>query len=261
MCRDVIMTRTTIRAAVITCAMVTVAACQEQVLPSSPQELNRRLIAATRQNNPDEIRRLIAEGAAADLLTTSIEPRQTPLLVACETGHVEAVEVLLGAGANPNRREGGSIWGDTPLMVASRFGYDAVVERLLDGGANPLAWHGPFQTDGVPGAGGGSYTALGIAVAYGHPETVRRLLLAGASIGPGQGNLYNAITKGSVELVRLMLAAGANPREPFPWNGRTPLQEAQRLTGASRAPIVTVLQQYLMPRRPASPPLAAAPPS
>lgn len=230
-----------------------VASCAGTVTrPVPPEELNKRLLTAARDNRVDEVRRLIVEGAAPDLLPTSEDFQTAPLFVASQQGNVEMVQALLSAGANPNRREIGDISGETPLMVASRFGHEKVVERLLDGGANPNAWSGPFQTNGAAGRG---YTALVMAVAYNHPETARRLLLAGASIGPDQTNLYNAITKGSVELVHLILAAGADPGERFAQNGRTPLEEAQRLTGTSREPIVTVLQRYLMQPRPALPPV------
>lgn len=58
----------------------------------------------------------------------------TALLHACEKGHVEVVEILLGAGADVNsparhRR------GKTALDLPKEAGHEKIVEMLLDKGS------------------------------------------------------------------------------------------------------------------------------
>jgi ankyrin repeat protein len=215
--------------------------CQSASKPGTPQQLNEGLLAAVRAKQIADVRDLLARGAHPDLIDTSGEHSTTPLLVACENGDAEIARELLRAGANVNRREGGADFGNTPLMVAARFGHSEVVEVLLEGGANPFARFGPFQLESPAGAAGGGTSAIDQAVAYGHAETARLLLLAGAP--PTPFHLYSAITNGSSQLVRLVLAAGVDPAQPFAWNGRTALQVAESTESPARAEILAVLQR------------------
>jgi ankyrin repeat protein len=56
----------------------------------------------------------------------------TPLITACEGGHMSVVEVLLKAGADVNLQEE---WGLTPLITAYTGGHVSVVEVLVKAGA------------------------------------------------------------------------------------------------------------------------------
>jgi len=71
----------------------------------------------------------------------------TPLMLACEEGHLDAVERILGWGTDSNavanfyhhRRYGCLIGGATPLFVASLIGHIEVVRYLISKSANVSA--------------------------------------------------------------------------------------------------------------------------
>jgi Tfp pilus assembly protein PilF len=62
------------------------------------------------------------------------EDGSTALIIASNTGRVDAVRVLLSLGANPNAK---SFTGWTPLIGAARYGHEEVVKVLLENGADP----------------------------------------------------------------------------------------------------------------------------
>ncbi len=93
----------------------------------------------------------------------------TPLGLAAESQHLAVIERLLAARANPNAavKTGASV-----LMTAARTGNAAIVGALLKQGAKADAAE-PLH----------GQTALMWAAAQGHPDAVRVLLAAGASVG------------------------------------------------------------------------------
>jgi len=88
----------------------------------------------------------------------------SPLLEAVNSGHLEVVKVLIGAGANINDTD---TPGWTPLMYASYNGNAEVVKALLAAGAS-------FTTKSKDGA-----TALSLAKNKGNAEIVKMLEAAG----------------------------------------------------------------------------------
>lgn len=62
--------------------------------------------------------------------------QRTPLIRAADKGHVEAVQDLLEAGANPNSCNEAKI-GTTAIIEAVRSGHPRIVELLLQAGADP----------------------------------------------------------------------------------------------------------------------------
>ncbi len=86
-------------------------------------------IAALRGKS--QVVRLLLEqyGVAVD---QPAEDGRTPLYAACESGSVECVRALIGAGASLESRRSDDT---TPLIVASYFGHAGVVELLLLNGA------------------------------------------------------------------------------------------------------------------------------
>ena len=59
----------------------------------------------------------------------------TALMLACENGHLEVVQLLLKAYANPNHQQEGT--GITALIIAVEKGFIYIVQQLLEYGANP----------------------------------------------------------------------------------------------------------------------------
>ncbi|MEM8600654.1 MAG: ankyrin repeat domain-containing protein [Bacteroidota bacterium] len=106
---------------------------------------------------------------------------RSPLMFAAQGGHVEAVEVLLAAGADVNAVAGrpGPMYRpemtlDTPLHIAAEAGREAVVDVLLAAGAD-LAAENAYGTSPL------------VAAVYGaNPAVVQRLLDAGADPDAGE---------------------------------------------------------------------------
>ena len=59
---------------------------------------------------------------------------QTPLFAAVKYNHVENIEIMCKAGANPN---GSNIHSESPVHIAVRDGFYDVIEVLLKYGASP----------------------------------------------------------------------------------------------------------------------------
>ena len=97
--------------------------------------MSAELLNAALAGNPDEVRRLLAAGAAPD---SANEEGQTALHLAARGGHLKTVGLLIGAGADVNARDAND-W--TPLFKAAYnheldIGYPLVVKALVDAGAD-----------------------------------------------------------------------------------------------------------------------------
>ena len=68
------------------------------------------------------------------ILNERNKQRQTPLMLAAENGHIEAVEFLVDSGARLNFKD---ITNETALHKAAGNGHLDIVEYLIDKGANP----------------------------------------------------------------------------------------------------------------------------
>lgn len=103
---------------------------------------------------------------------------------------------------------------------------------LIQKGANVNARTGLFR----------DRTALEDAAYAGQAGTVNILLLNGAAIN--RRTLYFAITQGHVDVVRLLLGAGADPRWVLNY-GKTVMQVAQESPSASRDKMVETVRLFL----------------
>ncbi len=131
-----------------------------------------------------EIAKLLLE-AGADVEAELDKDGQTPLWLAALNNHADTIRVLMKAGADSTRA---CTWyNSTPLMVAARAAKAEAVKALLECGADVNLLTPKPHRQGKP-----MMTALGEACYWG----------AG---GAGQQH---------VEIVRLLLAAGANPVMP-----------------------------------------------
>jgi ankyrin repeat protein len=110
--------------------------------------------------------------------------------------------------------------GFAPLALASFFGHLEIVEWLLGRGAEVHA-----ISKNATG-----YTALSGAVARGDAEIVRVLLAHGANArhryGSGYSPLHEAAAGGKLEIMKLLLAHGADPNARTE-DGQTPLSMAE----------------------------------
>lgn len=134
-----------------------------------------------RYGDVSAIRFLLANGETIAALGENLD-----LLGAAFHGHWKLCEFLLEQGADVNHADAGS--GETALHAAlckpNRPAYDLVVEVLLAAGAdpnratNPAVETGAFMRDSRTKG----ETPLHRAAAFGSTETIRRLLRSGARI-------------------------------------------------------------------------------
>jgi ankyrin repeat protein len=155
------------------------------------------LLAAVAREDLDFVDLLLAGGAEPSFAPEGAEP---PLLAALSLGNLGIVRQLLEAGAP---------WDKASLLAESlRQRDDPLMSLLLESGADPESK--------LPDSDERIFDA---AVREGATGAVRTLLAAGAKIGD---NLWAALLTGQDDLIRLILAAGASPRQPGP-KGQDPL--------------------------------------
>jgi ankyrin repeat protein len=183
--------------------------------PQTPTELFPPLMRAAEAGNPSDVRRLLKEGVDVNEKLDGIG--LTALMLAAGRGHLEVVKVLLEAGADPNAAGGATHVGFfTPLTMAmARRNKNRIelIDTLIAGGAflNPPQWF--------------PQSPLFAAVNDNDIEMINELLKRGSDVnwenGIGSTALVSAITLGepNVEVVRLLLNAGANPNKPRLWIG------------------------------------------
>jgi ankyrin repeat protein len=182
------------------------------------------VMTAARTGDVDVLRTLIEHGA--DVNGRERQQQQTPLMWAIAAGHTAAARLLLDRGADPRAR---STRGDTALLFAARDGDTASARMLLDAGAD------------IEEAASDGLTPLLVATVRGQTAVAAFLLDRGANpnhAAPGFSALHWAsgvweteltgprgiaarrdeewralggITDGKQELVRALLARGADP--------------------------------------------------
>ena len=126
---------------------------------------------------------------------------------------VDQVKSLLARGMDPDTVDPNT---DPVLLVAARLGFQDTVNALLAARAD------------VDRANRFGDTAIKVAALNGHLNIVRTLRQRGAAIDmPGWTPLIYAATGGRDEIVRYLLAQGANVNAAAP-NGTTPLMMSVR---------------------------------
>uniref|UniRef100_A0A8D2PDY8 K Homology domain-containing protein n=1 Tax=Zosterops lateralis melanops TaxID=1220523 RepID=A0A8D2PDY8_ZOSLA len=148
-----------------------------------------------------EVARVLLEYGAG-INTHSNEFKESALTLACYKGILAALLIERGANLEEVNDE-----GYTPLMEAAREGHEEMVALLLAQGEIPWRWRANInaQTEET------QETALTLACCGGFSEVADFLIKAGADIELGCSTpLMEAAQEGHLELVKYLLAAGAN---------------------------------------------------
>ena len=207
------------------------------------------LMTCARTNSVDAVKALLAKGADANakesrqgqtplmwavaeknagvaqvLIEHGADPNAhskggfTPLLFAARVGDVDSARILLAAEVNVNEEMPAAAGGMTPLLMATASGNEALSIFLLEKGADPNAWDGkaaPLHYAVMKGKFRPSMTELVKALlAHGANPNVLfvRSAVRGLAGAPGATPFLLAAGIPNVNLMRILLAAGADPR-------------------------------------------------
>jgi len=194
----------------------------------SPRMTAPRLVRLVTDGDAEAVRAAVAENPALLGRTVDRDGQGgwTPLHVAVAGGDAAVVRVLLDAGADLGAR---TEQGRTPLQLAVRSSPDLVGVLLGAGAAlDPPSAAYLDDVDALDAAlaDGARPTGelLEWAAAGGAAGTARLLLDRGADADDGA--LHAAAGNARPALVRLLLAAGADPDHRDPDTGRTALHDA-----------------------------------
>ena len=139
----------------------------------------------------------------------------TALMLACAYGHLEVVQLLLKANANPNHEREGT--GITALLIAVQEGFSDIVQQLLEYGADPnirdkngcTAIHYIMILDDTETPKSSKKTMSDKL------EILQLLIVRGINVNimdeTGRTALMMASINGFTEVVKLLLQAGADP--------------------------------------------------
>jgi ankyrin repeat protein len=191
------------------------------------------LLSASRAGSVPTVRLLLARGV--DVNAAETFQQTTALMWAAAEGHLEVVDLLLEAGADPNRQ--GHVTslterhnadhptgGFTPLMFAARNGNEAMVRKLLSRGAN------------INLKNGDDASAAMVAIYNDRFDVAATLIELGSDVK--DGSLYVAVemrdattdqfafdgsrrrpdnpnTKTALDLMKMLLERGADPNARF----------------------------------------------
>jgi ankyrin repeat protein len=176
------------------------------------------LIAAAEHNDVESVKRLLKDGAGVQARDAK---GRTSLMAATYHNHAEVAKLLIQAGSDVNAQDA---MQNSPLLFAGASGYLDILRMTL--AARPdFTVYNRF---------GG--TALIPACERGHVEVVKELLQTAIDVNHvnrlGWTALLEAILlsdggRTQQEIVRLLLAAGANPNLAD-HDGVTPLRHARQ---------------------------------
>ena len=154
------------------------------------------LMFAVEKKNSEFVQMLIKAGVDVNLQRS--DDGVNALMCAVYNGYNHIMDILLGAGANPNAS---TIDGYTPIMIASCKGNVDAIKLLINAGAN------------VNSTTADSRTALIMAAKYGYMQIVTILMHAGAEVNHHDNQkisaLFFAAVLGHIEIVQALLSAGA----------------------------------------------------
>ena len=149
---------------------------------------------------------------------TEVGNGATPLHAAVENGHLETARLLLEAGA----AQSDSMEGATPLIIALQYRHPAIAMLLLEEASGDPKINAKVPVDGS--------SALFVASLYGYGEVVSRLLQRSVKVNiknmRGQTPLSAAISSNNLDIVNMLLEAGATLADEKTKQDLSPLQSA-----------------------------------
>ncbi|MCJ8339501.1 MAG: ankyrin repeat domain-containing protein [Pseudomonadales bacterium] len=180
-----------------------------------PNDKNGQSPALIQTLSKSGIEALLAAGANPDTQTSS---NLSPLYVAITKRQPEILKLLLAAGAKVNTLNGAN--NETALLKAIKDHNQTAVKQLLAAGADSNIAN--------------KYGVTPLFRAINDLPMVKLLLASGADIhakvtSKQRTALHEAIAKGNIEVIRLLLAAGAKPNV-YSLAGKTPLHLASQYT-------------------------------
>ena len=181
------------------------------------KELGVALVEASIHGRAPEVRSLLLSGADPRYRVEEEGESKGlfPLYVASQNGHVEVIEVLVAAGADPNQ-VGGKV-SSSSLLMAAQHNQPRSIAALVKANADVNL----SSSEGC--------TPLNMAVPKGNKEAVVALLVARAAVNiandRGASPLFYAAQNGHVDILKLLLRAKAEVDQAS-INGDTPLMIA-----------------------------------
>ncbi len=172
------------------------------------------LLQASRNGDVEVMRALLDAGAQP---TRWHAEGETPLMAAARTGRVDAVQLLISHGSFVNAAD--PFQEETALMWASAEGHLEVVNALLAAGADPnLKAHVSTITERKNADHpSGGFTALMFAVRNGHEDVARALIKGGADLkltnADGATAAVVAIANDRLDLAKELYDLGADPND------------------------------------------------
>jgi uncharacterized protein len=160
------------------------------------------LALAADEGNPAVLDILIKGGAKPNDPINFVNSGETPLMHAARSSKVDAVKLLVRAGADVNAKENWN--GQSALMWAADDGDSAMVTALLELGAD------------IHAKSHAGTTPFLFAVRKGDVRSVQAMLARGADVNEKRSGdlatpLLTAIINGHADLVDLLLDKGADP--------------------------------------------------
>jgi ankyrin repeat protein len=190
--------------------LLAAAAVHAAPAPPPPSRLGQDLYMAIGQRNMAAVKALLSQGADPDARNFLM---MRPMIVAAGSGQVEAIQLLLDAGA---KLDGETPYG-TALTFAEMGPNPAATQFLLEKGADVNA----KRMDGI--------TVLMLAARNGHTEIARELLARKADLNArdnaGTTALTYAARDGRTETARFLIDQGA-PVDAVDSHGWTALMAA-----------------------------------
>ncbi len=208
----------------LTVTLTKAPATEAERLAVEAEERKRRLLFAVKRGDAATLRRLLAEGVGPD----TADAKGVPAIAwAAFTGNREIIYQLLDAGADVKDKK---TQAHEALLIYLREGlsfdiyrrsageinvarYEEVVRKLVEAGADINA-QSPYR--GVPLIGAISWTPDFGQPAYSLSSGIIKYLIDhganvnAAAASDGETALMAAVLKGSDELTRMLLAAGAS---------------------------------------------------